>query len=352
MRADRLLSLLMILQARGRVTAEALAEELEVSVRTIYRDLDALSAAGVPVYAERGPGGGCALLDSYRTTLTGLTDAEVQALFVMTLPAALVQLGLGAELKAALLKLSAALAAEGREGEAWVRQRIHLDWSGEGQSHEPVPHLSMLKQAVWDDRRVWLTYRVLGSPGMMTLERLVDPLGLVTLAGDWHLVCRASGQTRVYRVASLLDARPTGERFERPAEFDLAAFWAGWRAERESHRARYVVRVRVSPEIVPWLPQLFGSSVQAQLDTALPGEATRDEPPRHEPARFDPPRERAGWITLTLSFDSLETARSRLLGLGAAVEVLAPLPLRLSLADTAAQVVALYSRAPASSSGP
>jgi predicted DNA-binding transcriptional regulator YafY len=331
LRADRLLSLLMILQTRGRVTAAALAEELECSVRTIYRDLDALSAAGVPVYAERGPGGGCALLDGYRTSLTGLTDAEARALFVTTLPAVLAQLGLGAELKAALLKLSASLPAERRQEEAWVRQRIHLDWSGGKQAYEPVPLLLVLKQAVWEERRLWLARRLLMASGMATLERQVDPLGLVSLAGDWYLVCGAGGRQRVYRVADLLDARLTGDRFERPARFDLAAFWAGWRAEREGQRTRYPVTVRVSPGIVPWLPHFFGPSVQAQVDTA-----------RSEPAP-DP----AGWITLSLSFDNLETARSRLLGLGAAVEVLAPLPLRLSLADYAAQVVALYSTAPA-----
>lgn len=283
MRADRLLSLLMILQARGRVTAAALANELEVSVRTIYRDLDALSAAGVPVYAERGPGGGCALLDSYRTTLTGLTDAEVRALFVTALPAALVQLGLGSELKAALLKLSAALPAERRQEEAWVRQRVHLDWSGDEPAHEAVPHLPVLKQAVWADRRLWLTHRVPGSPGTISAERLVDPLGLVSLAGDWHLVCSAGGRRRVYRVARLLAARITGESFERPAGFDLAAFWAGWRAEREGQRTRYPVTVRVAPGILPWLPQLFGSAVQVPVEAAA--ETARDP---------------AGWATVCL----------------------------------------------------
>jgi len=326
MRADRLLSLLMILQTRGRVTAEALAGELEVSVRTIYRDLDALSAAGVPVYAERGPGGGCALLDSYRTTLTGLTDAEVRALFVMTIPAALAQLGLGAELKAALLKLSAALPAERRQGEAWVRQRVHLDWSGSEQAGEPVPHLHTLQQAVWQDRRLWLAYRRQAGPGMARFERLVDPYGLVAHLGVWHLVCSAGGRLRVLRVSSLLDARISGESFERPAGFDLAAFWAGWCADRDAWRdhSRYFATVRVSPALAPWLSQILSSAMleKAQLDTAA--------------------RDDAGWITLTLPFDSLEAARARLLGLGAAVEVLAPLPLRLSMADYAAQIVALY----------
>lgn len=331
MRADRLLSMLMILQARGRVTAEVLADELEVSVRTIYRDLDALSAAGMPVYAERGPGGGCALLDSYRTTLIGLTDAEVQALFVMSLPAALVQLGLGPEIKAAMLKLSAALPAGRRQDEAWVRQRIHLDWSGDARGHEPVPHLPLLKQAVWEDRRVRLVHRLSSGPGMVSLERLVDPLGLVTLAGDWHLVCRAGGRLRVYRVAGLLETTMTGEVFERPAGFDLAAFWAEWRAERRGSHGRYAATVRVLPHAVPWLPLMFGAAVQDQLETAA-GDG--------------------GSIVLTLSYDGLESARGHLLGLGAAVEVLEPLPLRLSLADYAAQVAALYGKAPAGQAAP
>ena len=336
MRADRLLSMLMILQARGRVTAEALADELEVSVRTIYRDLDALSAAGVPVYAERGPGGGCALLDSYRTTLTGLTDAEVQALFVMSLPAALVQLGLGPEIKAAMLKLNAALPAERRQGEDWVRQRIHLDWSGDARRHEPVPHLPVLKQAVWEDRRVRLAHRLPSGPGMLSLERLVDPLGLVTLAGDWHLVCRAGGRLRVYRVASLVDATMTAEVFERPAGFDLAAFWAEWRAERRVSRGRYAATVRVLPHAVPWLPLMLGAAVQDRLETAAGDDAQAGD----------------GGMVLTLSYDSLESARGHLLGLGAAVEVLEPLPLRLSLADYAAQVAALYGAAPDGQAAP
>ena len=128
MRADRLLSLLMLLQTRGRMTAQALADELEVSVRTVYRDIEALSSAGVPVYADRGPGGGCALVDNYRTHLTGLHEGEVRALFMASMPSALADLGLGADLKAALLKLLAALPAERRHDDQWVRQRIFLDW--------------------------------------------------------------------------------------------------------------------------------------------------------------------------------------------------------------------------------
>lgn len=323
MRADRLLSMLMLLQARGKMPAQALAAELEVSVRTVYRDLDALSAAGVPVYAERGPGGGCALLDSYRTTLTGLTEEEVRALFMLTIPAALAQLGVGQELKAALLKLSAALPAERRRDEAWVRQRIHLDWTG-WQAVEPVPYLQAIQRAVWADRRLWLVYRRQAGPAVRRFERLVDPYGLVAKAGVWHLVCLAGGRLRVYRVSELLEVRPAGERFERPADFDLAAFWAGWAVEAEAWRGLFEATVRVSPALAAELPRRFGDRVRDRLAAAAP--------------------DAEGRLTVDLPFDTFESARAWLLGQGGAAEALAPPELRLSVADHAAQIVALYGR--------
>ena len=326
MRADRLLSMLMLLQIRGKLPAQALADDLEVSVRTVYRDMDALSAAGVPVYAERGPGGGCALLDTYRTTLTGLTEDEVRALFMLTIPAALAQLGVGSELKAALLKLSAALPAERRRDEAWVRQRIHLDWTG-WQAEEPVPHLQTIQQAVWADHRLWLVYRRQAGPAVRQFERLVDPYGLVAKAGVWHLACLAGGRLRVYRVSDLLDVRLTGERFERPADFDLAAFWAAWCAEAETRRWLFEATVRVSPELAAELPLHFGDRVRDQVAAAQ--------------------ADAEGWLTVTLPFDTFESARARLLGYGRAVEVVGPPALRLSLADHAAQIAALYGRGPA-----
>jgi len=313
--------MLMLLQIRGKMPAQALAGELEVSVRTIYRDLDALSAAGVPVYAERGPGGGCALLDSYRTTLTGLTADEVRALFMLTIPAALAQLGVGQELKAALLKLSAALPAERRRDEAWVRQRIHLDWTG-WQAEEPVPHLQTIQRAVWADRRLWLVYRRQAGPAVRQFERLADPYGLVAKAGVWHLVCLAGGRLRVYRVSDLLEVRLTNERFQRPADFDLAAFWAGWCAEAETRRWLFEATVHVSPVLAAELPMRFGDRIREQIALA---------PPDAE-----------GWITVTLPFDSFESARGWLLASGRAAEVVEPVALRLSVADHAAQVAAMY----------
>ena len=322
MRADRLLSLLMLLQARGRITAEKLAEELEVSVRTIYRDIEALSIAGVPVYTERGPGGGCALMDTYRTDLTGLTKDEVRALFMLRIPAPLAELGVSQELKAALLKLAAALPADRRQDEERVRQRIHLDSVEWFQAKEPVPHLRTIQQAVWEDRRLHLSYHL---PFETQVGRLVNPYGLVAKASVWYLVCARDSHIRVHRVSHVLDARLTDESFERPADFDLATYWNAWCAEVEENRPTYPVTVRVAPDLVPFLARYFGDGIRDVTGRAGPPDA-------------------GGRITLTLPFETLEAARERILGFGRAMEVLEPQALRESVLDFATQIVALYSR--------
>ena len=320
MRADRLLSLLMLLQARGRMTAKALSEEVQVSERTIYRDMEALSMAGVPLYAEAGPEGGFALLDSYRTTLTGLTEGEVRALFMLSIPAPLAELGVSQELRSALLKLSAALPDARRHDEEQVRQRFHLDSTWWHQGEDSVPHLQTIHQAVWQDRRLQLKYRPMPT---VEIEQVVDPYGLVAKAGVWYLVCARNGRVRVHRVSDLLDARLMGETFERPAQFDLAAFWRTWCVEREKRHAAYPVLVRVAPDFIPWLPMYFGAPIREKIAQAGPPDAEE-------------------WITLELAFESLEAARDRILDLGRGVEVLKPLALRKSIADYAAQIIALY----------
>lgn len=321
MRADRLLSLLMLLQTRGRQTARWLAEALEVSERTIYRDVEALSVAGVPVYTERGPGGGVALLESYRTTLTGLNEGEVQALFMLTIPNALTDLGVSGELKAALLKLSAALPATWREDEQRVRQRIYLDatpWSHTGSSQ---PHLQAIYRAVWEDRRLALTFQ----PRFGTsFTRTVDAYALVAKGDVWYLVALQAGRPRVFPLAGILAAGVCEDRFERRPDFDLIAFWDAWCAAA-SERPAYPVTVRAAPELLPSLPLFFGEQIRQQVEQAGPPDSE-------------------GWIKLDLAFDSLHAARSSLLGFGRAVEVLAPEPLRLSLADYARQIAALYDR--------
>lgn len=320
MRADRLLSLLMLLQTRERMTAQQLAKELEVSERTIYRDVDALSAAGVPVYAERGPGGGCALLDSYRTNLTGLTEDEVRALFMLSIPSPLAELGVGQELKAALLKLSAALPAARRQDEERVRQRIHLDSRWWFQTEDPVPHLQTLQQAVWQDRKLFLCYR--SSHGTQ-VERSVDPYGLVAKAGVWYLVCARDGQMRSYRVSRVLEARISEVRFERPADFDLAGFWKDWCVEFETSRPHYPVTVRLAPALISELPLWFGDSIRDAIAAAGPPDSE-------------------GWITLTLTFETLTAARTHILGFGRAAEVLEPEHLRQSVLDYATQIIEFY----------
>ena len=244
LRADRLLSILLLLQARGRMTARELAERLEVSERTIYRDLDALSAAGVPIYTERGPGGGCELLDGYQTRLNGLTEMEVRALFLLSVSAPLVDLGLGQALEDAMLKLTTALPAPYRSSVELVRQRIHLDTAPSHGSGMKVPYLHIIQDALWQDCKLHLTYSLGNSHA---IEQLVDPYGLVARAHTWYLVGATAGRVRVFRVSQLQAIEMTQERFERPGAFDLAAYWTEHGKEFVANRPRNTARNKKNP---------------------------------------------------------------------------------------------------------
>lgn len=320
MRADRLLSLLMLLQTRGRLTAGALALELDVSERTIYRDIDALSMAGVPVYAERGPGGGVSLMDHYRTQLTGLNEHELQALFMLSLPSPLADLGIRDDLRAALLKLTAAMPDRDRAIAQQMQQRIHVDAAGWFTSDKPAPHLHTIYSAVLDNRALRLTYRL---PFLTEVERVVEPFGLVAKAGVWYLVGRRNEVIRVLRVSDVLSVTPLESMFTRPAGFDLAVFWAAWCARHEQNRWVFWATVRVAPDLHPLLRYHYGD----QIDTFLAQGGSPDTD---------------GWRTLVLPFDSFEAARERLLGYGRAACVLAPEALRCSVRDFAQQIVDLY----------
>ncbi len=319
MRADRLLSILLLLQAHGRLTAAQLAARLEVSERTIYRDLDALSAAGVPVYAERGPNGGCSLVEGYRTTLTGLDEQEIRGLFITASQGPLADLGLDAGLHRAVLKLLAALPAARRFDAERARQRILLDAAGWFRTEEPVPHLGTLQAAVWQDLRLDIVYR---RPDGGVSQRRVDPYGLVAKASIWYLVAATEDGMRTYRVSRLQDATLTDETFDRPADFDLPSYWEAWCAEFEASLWRYETVLRFSPELLDVLPGHSVENLRARLEQAAPGET--------------------GWRTLSLTFDSLETARSTVLGWGPWVEVLAPEELRASVIEAAGRITALY----------
>ena len=317
MRADRLLSLLMLLQTRGRMSAGRLARELEVSERTIYRDIIALSTAGVPVYGEAGPTGGYRLLESYRTDLTGLSEGETRALFMLNMPGPLSRLGLGQDLKAAMLKLTAALPAGRRQEEERVRQRYYIDSTWWTQAAEPLPHLQAVQQAVWEDRKLAITYIPLFD---VQIERVVDPYGLAAHSGSWYLVFAHGGRVRARLVADLLEARLCAERFERPPDFDLGEFWKSWSADEHQDTSRYPVTVRVSKKALPSVIRRFGA--QSQL--------------------ADAPESEDGSLTLTLHFRWIDEACDRLLPFGSGVEVLEPYTLRARLADIARQTARLY----------
>lgn len=222
MRASRLLSIQMLLQTRGRMSAAALAQALEVSVRTLYRDVDQLSAAGVPIYAERGRQGGFQLMDGWKTTLTGLTPSESQAVFLSGLAGPAAQLGLGDAVQTAQLKLLAALPAPWRDDARRVSARLHLDPVDWYRETEPVPHLADVAAAVWNDRQLSLRY----ESWKATVSRTVHPLGLVLKAGTWYLVAAVDDQPRTFRVSSILSVQPLDARSRRPRGFDLATCWA------------------------------------------------------------------------------------------------------------------------------
>ena len=239
MRADRLLSLALLLQARGAATARALAAELGVSVRTVYRDLEALSAAGVPVVTEAGPGGGCRLMDGYRFPLRGLRPDEAEALLILGVPTVLHELGLAGALTAAhrQIRVTAGLSAAAL---------VHLDmprWFG---GQEAVPCLRDLARALRLGRKLAIRY-----PPPDRDPRVVGPLGLVNKAGIWYLVARSeagAGDVRVFRAGRVSAARILAEPVGRPAGFELAAFWARWSAEFEASRPRLEVRLAASPD--------------------------------------------------------------------------------------------------------
>lgn len=319
MRASRLLSMLLLLQARGRATAQELADELEVSLRTVYRDVESLGAAGVPVYGERGPAGGYRLVDGYRTRLTGLTGDEAESLALAGLPGAAAELGLGAVLAAAQLKLMAALPPELRSRAGRVRERFHLDAPGWNRDAERPPHLAAVADAAWNQRAIRVRYQRWRGEVTRTLE----PLGVVLKAGAWYLVARASGQLRTYRVARILELEVLDEHFQRPEGFDLAGYWESWsqRFQRSLYRGEAVIRL--SPRGLRLLFLLGPVASSAAQASAGPPDAE-------------------GWTRVVLPIESIEHAHSELLRLAADAEVLAPRELRRRMAETGEALMQIY----------
>jgi len=326
MRADRLLSLLMFLQNRGRTTTDRLAEALEVSRRTVIRDLYALRVAGFPVYTERGPHGGVYLHEDFRMKLTDLTSGELEALFTMSVPAALSDLGMESEARGALLKLAASLPTARRTVERDVRSRIYLDPDPWRASRAAVPTLATLRQATWEDR--WVA-AVFLRVRMVRVEHEMAPYGLVAKGKSWYVVWAGrTGDIRVDSVAAVTDAVLLEEPFARPEGFELARFWTGWASSYEASRPVLEVRLRARPDVLPSLERDSRRPIEPL------GSLGGDEP--------------QSWLEAIVSFDNLEQARATLLACGGAVEVIEPDALRLSVEDHARQIVGIYRPAPPS----
>jgi predicted DNA-binding transcriptional regulator YafY len=307
MLASRLLSILMLLQARGRVSAVDLAREFEVSVRTIYRDVDQLSASGVPVYAERGRSGGFALLDGYRTKLTGMTQAEAETLFLAGLPGPAAELGLAEQMSAARLKLLAALPANVQPNADRIAARFHLDPAGWFHERKPFPALQAVAQAVWNDRYLSVAYRRAGQSELA--QRKLGPLGLVLKGGTWYLVAQSGKAIRTYRTANIHDAVVLDEAFVRPSGFDLGAHWLSAAREYEAGVYREKAEVRLSPQGYALLELLGPYVTEAAARTMKKPDAK-------------------GWVRCTLPIETISFGTRELMRLGDDVDVLGPPDLR------------------------
>ena len=319
MRASRLVNLLLLLQTRGGMTAAQLAAELEVSVRTVHRDVEALSEAGVPLYADRGPHGGVRLVDGYRTRLTGMTADEAEAVFLSGLPGPAAELGLGTVVAAARLKVLAALPPELRARASRLVERFHLDAAGWFQASEPVPHLAGLSEAVWESRRVRIQY----ERGDRVVERVLEPLGIVLKGGVWYVIATADGQIRTYRVSRVSASDVLDDRFDRPADFDLAAYWSEASAAYERDAPRVEVTIRIHPDRLERLASAIGDRAAAEAERL---------------AEPDP----EGWLRLRLRLDWPNEVPGRLIGLGSDIEILGPEETRGRVVELARDIVRRY----------
>lgn len=315
MRASRLVAVLLAVQRKGATTATALADELEVSVRTVYRDIAALQAAGVPLWTEPGPKGGVRLVEGWRTRLDGLTGDEAAALFLAGAPSSTVaELGLGTVLAAAQSKVLSTLPPELRGRAARVRERFHLDAPGWFRREtEHVESLATVADAVWRERRLRIRYRRRDDE----VQRTLDPLGLVLKAGTWYLVARTRRGIATYRVARIGEATVLDSAFERPREFDLGDWWAASAADFDRTLRPLPARLRVSPLGLRRLAEAIGVAAAQEAHTS--GNESDDD----------------GWFVVDVAVESVEVAASQLLAMGDHVEVLAPAPLRRALHDTA-----------------
>jgi predicted DNA-binding transcriptional regulator YafY len=320
MRASRLLSMLILLQLRGRLTAEELAKEFGITARTVYRDIDSLNAAGIPVYGDRGPGGGFQLVDGYRTRLTGLAADEAEAMFLMGMPGLATELGLGTPASSAGNKLLASLPASLSAGAKRIGARFYFDsadWYHTAQLYE---HLPAITRAVLDQRVAVFKYQ----SWKQRREWRVGPLGLVMKAGSWYLVARSGGHDRIYKVLNMSELTITKHGFERPADFNLEAFWRTDLKRFETALRPNTAVLRASSTGLTRLSMLGAFAADAVRAASAP--------------------DANGWSRLELPIERSEHTALALLGAGPEVEVLGPATLRSQIYQLATRVANCHSQ--------
>lgn len=315
MRADRLITIIMLLQNNGRMTTRELAEKLETSERTIHRDMVALSGSGVPVYSERGSNGGWVLPEDYRTNLTGMNADELKSLLLAHPTSVIRDLGMQQSLQQAVEKLLASFPS-GSAGDAWkVRERIHVDGAGWHQSFDELPNLSIIQEAVWQDRKLVIKY---AKDQEEAIDREVEPLGLVAKGGIWYTAASADGEVRTFRISRVAEARLLDETFVRPEDFDLAVYWEHSMRRFQEGLPRY-------PAVMRFHHSVWGRAGRQRYMKVINDEAEGKE-----------------WKKLTVEFNTLESACEIILGYGDKAEAVAPSELRDLIKTRAAAILARY----------
>ncbi|OAJ56816.1 transcriptional regulator [Paraburkholderia ginsengiterrae] len=321
MKASRLLSIMMMLQARGRMTAPALAEALEVSERTILRDIDQLSTAGVPIWGDRGRNGGFQLREGWSTDLTGLTEDEAHALFLAGLPGPATELGLDGMANSARLKMIASLPPDSREHADRVASRLHIDTVDWYRAQETPLFLREVANAVWSSHRIEVKYE--SWRGLS--HRELEPLGLVLKGGAWYLIARVVGKpdALTFRLANIHELKSSRRRFKRPVRFDLAKHWRDAMSRYETDLYRLTAHIAVSPRGEDWL-------VNARIKTS---------PALQKAGRAEVP---SGWKELLMPIESIELGARKLLGYGSDLKIIGPQELKDKLTEELSELNALY----------
>ncbi|SDE96673.1 Predicted DNA-binding transcriptional regulator YafY, contains an HTH and WYL domains [Fontibacillus panacisegetis] len=315
MRADRLLSILLLLQNNRKMSSRQLAEKLEVSERTIFRDIESLCSAGIPIHAERGSQGGWVLAESYRTNLTGMSEHEISSLLISNYSSLLDDLGIQKHFDSAYQKLLSSTPDVIRRDADITRQRIHIDGVGWHKSEEAFPWLSTVQEAVWSGQKLEVVYKKDDA----AVTRIVHPLGLVAKRNVWYMVAESEGNPRTYRISRIIEARLLNETFERPDHFNLAQFWEQSTLEFKSNLPKYPARVRLTEARL----------IRLKQERYVKILHTKQDSP--------------GFVVADLEFHTLESAGEILLSCGRDAQVLTPFELREHIIAEAAAICSLYS---------